>query len=47
VYSDVLSINTATFDDPNVFPPRKHIFIENRLVWFQIADDLPCHQEYG
>ena len=47
LYSDVLSINTATFDDPNVFPPRKHIFVENRLVWFQTADDLPCHQEYG
>jgi hypothetical protein len=45
--SDVVSVNTASFDDPGAFPPRKHIFVENRISWFQTADDLPCHQDYG
>jgi hypothetical protein len=42
-----VSVNTASFDDPNAFPPRKHIFVENRISWFQTADDLPRHQGYG
>lgn len=42
-----VSVNTASFDDPNVFPPRKHIFVESRISWFQATDNLPQHQGYG
>jgi len=42
----VVSVNTASFDDPGVFPPRKHIFVERRIQWFQTADDLPSHHGY-
>lgn len=36
-----ISVNTASFDAPEAFPPRKHIFVESRLPWFHTADDLP------
>jgi hypothetical protein len=42
-----VSVNTASFDDPNAFPPRKHIFVESRISWFHTADDLPRLQGYG
>jgi hypothetical protein len=42
-----VSVNTACLDTPEAFPPRKHIFTESRIPWFQTADDLPKHQGYG
>lgn len=42
-----VSINTASLDDPNAFPPRMHIFTESRIPWFQTQDDLPRHEGYG
>ena len=46
-FPDEVSVNTASFDDPNAFPPRKHIFVESRISWFHTADDLPRDQGYG
>jgi hypothetical protein len=42
-----VSINTASLDDPSAFPPRKHIFVESRIPWFQTAEDLPRHHGSG
>lgn len=42
-----VSVNTASFDAPESLPPRKHIFIESRIGWFQLADHLPNHEGYG
>jgi hypothetical protein len=42
-----ISVNTASFDTPEVFPPRKHIFVESRIPWFHTADELPQHVGYG
>jgi hypothetical protein len=42
-----VSVNTASFDDPNAYPPRKHIFVESRISWFHTADDLPRLLGYG
>jgi len=39
-----VSVNTASFDDPGAFPPRKHIFVESRITWFNTADDLPIER---
>ncbi len=38
-----ISVNTASLDAPEAFPPRKHIFVESRVTWFQTRDDLPRH----
>lgn len=42
-----VSVNTASFDDPSVFPPKMHIFVESRISWFNTADDLPRYEGYG
>jgi hypothetical protein len=39
-----ISVNTASFDNPDACPPRKHIFVESRISWFQTADDFPSRQ---
>jgi hypothetical protein len=45
-FPNEVSVNTASFDDPNAFPPRKHIFEESRISSFHTADDLPRDQGY-
>ena len=42
-----VSVNTASFDDPNAFPPRLHIFTASRISWFRTADSLPGYEAYG
>jgi hypothetical protein len=42
-----VSINTASFDNPDAFPPRMHIFAESRLSWFRTDDNLPVYNGYG
>lgn len=42
-----ISVNTAALDEPEVFAPRKHIFAESRIAWFEVADDLPRYVGYG
>ncbi len=42
-----VSVNAASFDAPDAFPPRKHIFIESRISWFHTQDQLPRHRGYG
>ena len=42
-----VSINTASFDNSDAFPPRMHIFAESRLSWFRTDDNLPVYNGYG
>ena len=37
----ILILKTTTLDDPNLFPPQAHIFIENKLNWVKLNDDIP------
>jgi len=39
--ASTLAINTASFDTPSAFPPRKHIFTSTQISWFEIRDSLP------
>ncbi len=40
-----LSFMLATLDDPNSIVPRLHIFIHDKLPWFEIADQLPRYHD--
>jgi hypothetical protein len=42
-----VSVNTASLDDPDLFPPRMHIFTERRISWFSTHDELPHYEGYG
>jgi hypothetical protein len=46
-FPDEVSINTASFDEPNDFPPRLHIFTASRIPWFRTDDALPEYEAYG
>jgi hypothetical protein len=47
LYPGEQSINTTTLDTPAAIPPRRHIFIESRVAWFDVKDDLPRTEGYG
>ena len=40
-----VSINTASLDDPSLFPPTHHIFASRRIPWFDTAVGLPRYDE--
>ena len=37
----IIETYIATLDDPEACAPDRHAFIEERLSWFDVADDLP------
>ena len=42
-----IDVNTASLDDPARVEPEYHIWIESRLPWFHIDDDLPRYVDDG
>jgi len=38
-----ISVNTASFDNPEAYPPKKHIYAQSRISWFHTDDGLPTH----
>jgi hypothetical protein len=44
---DYISINVPTLDRPEALPPRKHIWCESRISWFETTDALPRHNREG
>jgi hypothetical protein len=43
--AETVAINTASLDDPSLFPPTHHIFASRRISWFETADHLPRYDE--
>ena len=37
---NLVGVNTATLDHPEVAPPQVHLFFGDRIPWFDTADDL-------
>lgn len=37
----------GVFDDPEVFEPTGHAYVEERLSWAHLAGDLPEHSDAG
>lgn len=37
----------GTMDEPDKFPPRNHVFFEERIAWFDTADDAPRYPRFG
>ena len=36
-----IDVTLASFDDPSQFAPTAHIWVEDKLPWVEIGDDLP------
>ncbi len=37
----VIEVHISTLEDPERFPPDRHVFHSERLSWFDVADRLP------
>ena len=45
--SDVMTfLKTATFDQPEHFPPQAHIFTKSKLSWVNLDAAIPRFEEY-
>jgi hypothetical protein len=40
-------VTYGTLLDPPSLQPQKHIMVAHKAPWFEIADDLPQHAEWG
>ncbi|MEO0618201.1 MAG: GFA family protein [Pseudomonadota bacterium] len=36
-----IHLYVASLDDPDAFPPSAHVFSNEQLSWFEVADELP------
>jgi len=42
-----IDVNIATLDDPASIEPEYHIWIDSRMPWLHIDDDLPRYTDDG
>ena len=42
----LVEIHIGTLDDPNAFTPQCHVHHDEKLSWFDVADDLPRYHEW-
>lgn len=40
-----IDVTLTSFDDPSVFSPKAHIWVEDKLPWVGIDDGLPQYQK--
>jgi hypothetical protein len=38
-----VDVNVGCMDDPSAFPPEHHLYVKDRISWFDTLDDLPRH----
>ncbi len=43
----IIEFHISTLDDPDCFAPDRHWFHEERIAWFDVADDLPRYRGVG
>jgi hypothetical protein len=46
VLPGLIDIQSATYDDPDLVPPRAHIQIAERIRWMERAHELPKFERY-
>jgi hypothetical protein len=44
---DRIDLNIGSLDDPSAVKPQYHIWMDSKLPWFDLADDLPRYAEAG
>ncbi len=42
----LIEIHIGTLDDPSRFTPESHVHHDERIAWFDVADDLPRYHEW-
>ncbi len=44
-HSDEIDITTCSLANPELMPPKDHTWVESKLPWVMISDDLPQHEK--
>lgn len=42
----LVEIHIGTLDNPSAFVPESHLHHDERIPWFEVADELPRHHEW-
>jgi hypothetical protein len=42
----IIDVQSATYDDPDLVPPRAHIQVAERIGWMEQAHNLPTFDRY-
>ncbi len=42
----IIEFHISTLDDPGGFVPTNHLFYDERIPWFDVADKLPRHHGF-
>ena len=45
-YPDDIDVTVCSMDDPGLYPPKGHIWLEDKISWIDLNDDLPQHRGY-
>ncbi len=40
-HGSIVEVHISTLDDPGAFVPQSHVYHEERIAWFDVADALP------
>jgi hypothetical protein len=46
VLPGIVDVQSATFDDPDAFPPKVHIQTAERIKWMESAHELPAFPRF-
>jgi len=44
VFSQIMSVKVITFDNPNLVNPSQHVWVESKVDWVCMNDQLPQNQ---
>ena len=44
-WPEEIHLFVCTFDDPEGFEPRAHVYTAEQLSWLHLGDDLPRHEK--
>jgi hypothetical protein len=44
---DSIDVTAASLDLPDEFPPTRHLWLEDKLAWEGVDDDLPRFEQGG
>jgi len=41
--ADSIDVTTVSMDNPEAIPPQDHTWVQSRLSWVKLADQLPAY----
>ena len=46
-YADEVYISLGSFDHPENLSPDRHVWVSDRIPWYEIHDELPQHSQFS